>query len=134
MVLALVEDTAARFHVDRARIYVTGFSMGGSGTWDLVTRHPGTFAAAIPVSGVNDPSRAAAISDLPVWAFHGADDEVSPVENTRAMVDRLRRNGSAVRFTEVRGVGHGAAGHAYGAAETFRWLFAQRRRDVAAAP
>lgn len=127
MVLEVIRIVQGRYAIDPDRIYLTGPSMGGSGTWDLVTRHPHVFAAAVPITGVNDPSRAAAIADLPIWAFHGARDEISSVDNTRVMVAALRRLGSPVRFTELDGVGHDAWTPAYGSLDTYRWLFAQRR-------
>ena len=101
--------------------------MGGSGTWDLVTRHPGLFAAAVPITGVSDPSRAQVIAALPVWAFHGTSDEISSIDNTRAMVEALRRLGSPVRFTALVGTGHDSWTEAYASPELFPWLFAQRR-------
>ena len=117
----------AQYTLDPHRLYVTGYSMGGSGTWDLVTRHPRYFAAAVPVTGVNDPSRADAIADLPIWAFHGALDDVSPARNSRSMVEALRQRGSPVKYTEFEGVGHGSAAAAYSNLEMYRWLFSQRR-------
>ena len=127
LTVALVERLRARHPIDGGRIYLTGPSMGGSGTWDLVTRHPGLFAAAVPITGVNDPSRAPAIAGLPVWAFHGTRDEISSVENTRAMVTALQAVGSPVRYTELEGVGHDSWTAAYASPALFPWLFAQRR-------
>jgi predicted peptidase len=136
MTLEVIRQLAARFPIDPARIYVTGFSMGGSGTWDMITRHPEVFAAAVPVTGVGDPSRAPVIARLPIWAFHGELDDVSPVENSRKMMAALRQAGSDARYTELAGVGHGSAGPAYSNAELYGWLFAQRRepRPGTAAP
>lgn len=117
--------------VDPNRIYVTGPSMGGSGTWDFITRHPGIFAAAIPVTGVGDPSRAEVIVDLPIWAFHGTLDTVSPIANIRAMKRALAAAGSTrARFSELQGVGHDSWNHAYSQIETYRWLFEQRRPQL----
>lgn len=114
--------------IDAHRVYLTGPSMGGSGTWDFITRHPGIFAAAVPVTGVGDPSRAQVIAELPIWAFHGTRDTVSPIENARAMQRALAAVGSKVaRFEELPGVGHASWDEAYSQLETYRWLFAQRR-------
>jgi predicted peptidase len=123
----VLKRVCAEYPIDADRVYVTGPSMGGSGTWDLITRHPGTFAAAVPVTGVNDPSRARVIAELPIWAFHGSRDEVSPVQNTRAMVAALRALGSPVRFTEIPDAGHDSWTRAYSDLDMYRWLFAQRR-------
>lgn len=122
-VLALVRK---EYGIDPARIYVTGSSMGASGTWDYITRYPGIFAAAITINGINDPSRAKVIQALPIWSFHGDKDKVSPVENTRAMVDALRKLGSPIKYTEVAGMGHDGGLVAYGDREAMRWLLAQR--------
>jgi predicted peptidase len=125
-VLAQLKKTYA---VDPRRIYVTGYSMGGSGTWDFVTRHPEVFAAAIPVTGVNDPRRAEAIARLPIWAFHGETDPVSPASNTRAMVERLRSLGAPVRYTELAGVGHDSDRAVYFDDAVYTWLFAQSKPE-----
>jgi predicted peptidase len=128
MTFEVLERVRARYNVDPSRLYVTGPSMGGSGTWDFITRHPGVFAAAVPVTGVNDPSRAPVIAGLPIWAFHGSRDTISSAANTRAMVEALRRLGSPVKFTELEAVGHDSWTHAYANLELYRWLFAQRGR------
>ena len=101
--------------------------MGGSGTWDFITRHPGIVAAAIPVTGVGDPSRAGVIANLPIWAFHGTRDEISPIENARAMQRALSALGGKARFTEYEGVGHDSWSRTYSERDTFVWLFEQRR-------
>jgi predicted peptidase len=119
-----------RHPVDPDRVYLTGISMGGSGTWDFVTRHPGVFAAAVPVTGVGDPARAPVVAKLPIWAFHGTLDAISPVENARTMKRALEAAGSThFRLSELEGVGHDSWRRAYGQLETFRWLLAQRRGD-----
>lgn len=130
--LDLLDEVGRAWSIDPDRLYVTGSSMGGTGTWDFVTRNPGRFAAAVPVNGINDPGRAAAIATLPIWAFHGAQDDVSPVGNTRAMVDALRRQGSPVRYTEFADLGHGCEARAWSTPGLFPWLFAQRRGKSAA--
>ena len=127
----IVSDVVAEYNIDKARIYITGFSMGGSGTWDYITRHPGVFAAAMPISGVNDPSRAAAIAALPIWAFHGALDDVCPAGNTRAMVAALRKLGSPIKYTEVPNTGHACDFAAFDNPEVLRWMFAQRLAPTA---
>jgi predicted peptidase len=128
LVLAGIDELQATYAIDPDRIYLTGASAGGAGTWDLISRNgTGRFAAAVPVTGANDPSRAAVIARLPIWAFHGAEDAVSPVENTREMVRNLRALGSPVKYTEYPGVGHDSWTRAYAEPELFTWLFAQTR-------
>jgi predicted peptidase len=135
LVLVGIDELRAKYAIDPDRIYLTGASAGGAGTWDLITRNgTGRFAAAVPVTGANDPSRAAVIARLPIWVFHGANDELSPVENTREMVGNLRALGSPVKYTEYPGVGHDSWGPAYAELELFPWLFSQRRGDDAPRP
>jgi predicted peptidase len=128
LVLAALDDLQAKYSIDADRIYLTGASAGGAGTWDLVTRNGvGRFAAAVPITGANDPSRAPAIATLPIWAFHGANDDLSPVTNTREMVGALRKLGSPVKYTEYAREGHACWDRAYAENDLFPWLFAQRR-------
>lgn len=128
MTFDVIRHLQTQYSLDADRLYITGYSMGGSGTWDFITRHPGIFAAAVPVTGVNDPSRANVLGHLAIWAFHGENDPVSPVSNTREMVDRLRQLGSKVRFSELKQVGHDSSRFAYEDIEVYRWILAQRKQ------
>jgi predicted peptidase len=116
-------------NVDTSRVYVTGLSMGGMGTWDILEREPGLFAAAVPMSGGGDTRHAAEIKDTPVWAFHGGADELVPVEASRDMVQALRDAGGSPKYTEVAGGGHAIWGDVYEDAGNtlYPWLFSQRR-------
>jgi predicted peptidase len=129
--LQVLQEVERDYSVDKARVYITGPSMGGAGTWDYITRYAGLFAAAVPINGVNDPSRAATIATLPIWAFHGANDPVSPVSNTRTMVAALRKLGSTVRYSELPQAGHDCNAAAYHDLDVMRWLLAQRRAGAA---
>src|SRR5690606_10323145 len=95
-----------QFNIDTQRIYLTGYSMGGEGAFDLISRKPELFAAAVPVCPVADTAKAALIKDNNIWVFHGADDEVNDVQYSRMMIDALRRQGSNPIYTEYPGVGH----------------------------
>ena len=134
LTVALVDDLIARYPIDAGRVYVMGFSMGGSGVWDVLMRHPGVFAAGIPITGVGDVGRAGLLADTSIWAFHGELDEVSPVGNGRSMFDALKKYGTRARYTEYKGVGHGSVGPALDEPELFPWLFAQRRSDRTGEP
>jgi predicted peptidase len=134
LTVALINELLARHPIDPERVYVMGFSMGGSGVWDMLMRHPGVFAAGIPITGVGDVSRANLLADTPIWAFHGELDRVSPAENGRRMFDALRKHGDRARYTEYQGVGHGSLGRALEEPELFPWLFAQRRSERAGRP
>ena len=128
LVLFLLDELEQKYSLDADRFYVSGHSSGAAGTWDIVSRRAtDRFAAAVPVTGTNDPSRAGAISKLPIWAFHGAKDEVSPVSNSREMVAALRALGSPVRYTEYADIGHDTLARAYREPELVPWLLAQRR-------
>jgi dienelactone hydrolase len=80
--------------------------VGGYGTWDLVSRRPELFAAAIPVSGGGDPAQAAKLAKLPIWAFHGDADPLVPVERARDMIAAIKKAGGEPKYTEYKGVGH----------------------------
>jgi len=122
-----VHDLLEREPIDPDRVYLTGLSMGGYGAWDLAARHPERFAAVVPVCGGGDPAQADRLRDLPIWVWHGDRDRSVPVEQSRRMVEALRRAGSAVRYDELPGVGHGSWKQAYGAGGAIDWMFAQRR-------
>ena len=134
LTVALVSDLLARYPIDAGRVYVIGFSMGGSGVWDILMRHPGVFAAGVPITGVGDVSRAGLLADTSIWAFHGELDDVSPASNGRIMFDGLKKHGTRARYTEYKGVGHGSVGPALEEPELFPWLFGQRRPDGAGQP
>jgi predicted peptidase len=126
LVVELLDSLSREFAIDRDRMYLTGQSLGGFGTWDIITKRPGLFAAAVPVCGEGTPSRAASARDVPIWAFHGARDEAVPVSGSREMVAALRASGSAVKYTEYPDVGHDVWLRAYAEPGLPDWLFAQR--------
>jgi hypothetical protein len=95
----IMDSLLFEFSVDTNRMYITGLSMGGYGTWDLIIRYPNKFAAAIPVCGGGDTSKAVVIKDVPLWDFHGALDFTVPVNNSRDMINALERAGSTVVYT-----------------------------------
>ena len=114
--------------VDRDRVYVTGLSMGGYGTWDLISRKPEWFAAAMPVCGGGDPKQVAKLVRLPIFIHHGADDGNVAPWNSRLMYLALVMAGSnSVRYNEYPGCGHPSWRPAYDNPKNFDWLFAQRR-------
>ncbi len=126
-VVALIEEVADNLPVDRDRVYITGFSMGGFGTWSLMKSHPDLMAAAVPIAGGGDANAAETMKAIPVWAFHGDEDDQVDVERSRKPVEALRALGAAVKYTEYEGMGHGSAGPAYDTEELHTWMFSQRR-------
>jgi predicted peptidase len=134
-VLELADALAGEFTVDLARLLVAGLSMGGYGTWDLLARVPDRIAGAMPVCGGGDPSKAAAMARVPVWAFHGAEDPVVPVAGSRRMVAALKQAGGRVRYTEYPKLGHNAWDRAFADRRALRWLLSQQpRRSPPAQP
>jgi predicted peptidase len=125
--LELLSWVRANFAVDPTRLLVTGLSMGGYGTWDIVARHHTLFAGALALCGGGDPTQAALIRELPIWAFHGDRDEAVPVRGSRQMIAALRQVGGQPRYTEVAGRGHDVWTVAYRDPAVVRWLLSQRR-------
>jgi predicted peptidase len=125
--LALVDSLVEEFDLDADRVYLAGLSMGGFGVWDIITRQPGKFAAAIPVCGGGDEKTVTReVARVPVWAFHSDDDGAVNVVRTRNMVAAMRAQGGQPRYTEYRGIGHNSWDAAFAEPEIFPWLFAQR--------
>jgi predicted peptidase len=124
--LNMIEDN---YPIDPDRIYVTGISMGGYAAWEALIRHPQRFAAAIPVCGGGDVSHADRVKNIPVWAFHGADDPVVPVECSRSMIKMIKNAGGQPLYTEYPGAGHNSWDRAYAEPELLSWLFSQKRAE-----
>ena len=127
LMLALVDKTIAELPVDRSRVYVTGVSMGGFGTWDMIQRRPELFAAAMPICGGGDTHLAWKIRDIPIWVWHGDKDDVVWPSRSRETVAALWSVDGRVRYTEVPGCGHGVWHPAYASQEALKWLFDQHR-------
>lgn len=113
--------------VDPDRVYVTGISMGGYGTWDLISRRPELFAAALPICGGGDVAQAGRIARIPLWTFHGSKDNAVPVCRSRNMVSALWQAGSDAHYREYPDAGHGVWGRTYADGEVLKWFFSQRR-------
>lgn len=127
MALELVRQLQRDFSIDPSRIYVTGLSMGGFGTWDAIQRHPDWFAAAIPVCGGGDTAKAADIAHIPVWVFHGGSDRVVKTQRSRDMVAALKAAGGSPKYTEYPGVGHNSWSATYANPDVYTWLFSQHK-------
>jgi predicted peptidase len=132
---ALLDEVTAKLKVDTNRVYLTGLSMGGFGTWSLALAQPERFAAIAPICGggdyvpllLSDRSRTAALKTLGVWAFHGGkDDLVKPIESER-MVDAFRRFGNDAKLTIYRDAGHDSWTETYDNPELYEWFLRHRR-------
>ena len=128
LVMELLDALQKEFHFDEKCLYVTGQSMGGFGTWAIITQHPERFAAAVPICGGGEPNDAVKARAIPIWAFHGDKDSVVPVHYTREMIAALRKVGAEPRYWEYEGGTHaGTAERAYCEPDLIKWMFEQRR-------
>ncbi len=125
--IALVEKLSVDLPIDRDRIYVTGQSLGGYGTWAAISYFPDFFAAAVPVCGGGRTARARFLVGTPVWAFHGSLDPIVWPRESRRMIAALRKAGGSPRYTEFKFVSHNAWTAAYSHPELVPWLFSQAR-------
>jgi predicted peptidase len=124
--LAILDAVQEEFATDRRRVYLTGISIGGFGTWQMAAAHPDRWAAIVPVCGLSPPAKAGAIKDIPCWCFHGAEDGNVAVDCSRTMIDALRTAGGSPRYTEYAGVGHNSWDRAYATDELYDWLIQQK--------
>lgn len=135
-VVKLIKKLIGEYNIDPKRIYVTGMSMGGVGTFSVISAYPELFAAAIPICGQGDPKQASKIRNIPIWVFHAEDDPVVPVEGSRSMVRALVDVGGKVKYTEypkgyMDSIGvfpHGSWVPTYENEEVIDWMFEQRKR------
>jgi predicted esterase len=127
--IGLVDQLASTYHIDPDRVYVTGLSMGGMGTWSAVTAQPTRFAAAVPMSGNGDTNPAASVASVPFWFFHANDDGTVGVSGSDALVAALRNAGASTIYTRYDFGNHGIWPVAYGHPLLYPWLVSQRRNN-----
>ena len=129
--LDIVDETIARsladYNVDKHRIYLTGLSMGGYGTWAYGARHPEMFAALIPICGGGQTTDAPALAKVPIRVFHGGVDSVVNPSASRAMVEAVKNAGGNIEYTEYPDLNHNSWDATYGNPDVIAWLLAQRR-------
>lgn len=134
--LALLDDVMARYRTDPTRVYLTGLSMGGYGTWSLASKYPERFAAVAPICGggeiidmlLANRSKAAALKSLGVWAFHGAKDPVVPLNESERLVQTLKKIGATdVQLTVYPEAGHDSWTEAYNNPKLFEWFLQHTR-------
>jgi predicted peptidase len=122
LILDVIEKTKKEYKIDDKRLYITGLSMGGFGTWSLICKYPDMFAAAAPVCGGGNPADAAKIKDLPIWNFHGDKDNAVPIKRSQEMIDALKAAGGTPKFTIYPGVGHNSWDKAYRDEKLYEWF------------
>lgn len=136
MALRCVEQTSREYAIDPERLYLTGLSLGGHGTWLIGAQYAHQFAALVPICGFIElgPSSGAVkeiaphLTDIPIWCFHGGADTNVPPEKSREVVAAVRAAGGEVKYTEYPGVAHNSWDRAYDERALWEWLFAQRRQ------
>ncbi len=128
MALGILEDVEKNYSVDPKRVYLTGLSMGGYGTWSLAVTMPDKWAAIVPICGRGDPKQAEKIKDLPCWAFHGDADPAVKVTGSRDMIAAIKKAGGHPKYTEYPGVGHNSWTKAYATDELYTWLLKQSKK------
>jgi predicted peptidase len=131
---ALLNEVVASYAVDTDRLYLTGLSMGGYGTWHLAATYPQRFAALTPICGggpwfAGFPEKVSVLKDVPIWVFHGAQDDVVSLEESERMVDALRACGSSVRFTVYPDADHDSWTETYDNPELYEWFLQHTRRE-----
>ncbi len=135
--LAILDQVIATYPVDPNRIYVSGLSMGGIGTWDAIRHRPKRFAAGMPLSGGGNKDQGTALSTIPIWAYHGADDLVVPTRGTDEMQDAIVAAGGSIEYSRPAGIAHSGWPTFYNnttyltstGQSTYTWLFAQQNND-----
>lgn len=122
--LKYVETT---YKVDPDRVYVTGLSMGGFGTWQLAANYPDRFAAIVPICGAGEKDTAASIAHVPTWVFHGGNDGAVPLRGSTEMIKAMQQAGGDPKFTFYPLADHDSWTESYNNPELYEWLLAQRR-------
>ena len=130
---ALLDLLIGKYRVDTSRIYLTGLSMGGSGSWHFATEYPSLFAAVVPICGWAEPytgfpDKVKAIKDVPIWVFHGAKDDVIPLSSSQELVEVLEAHQGNVKFTIYPDLDHDSWSEAYANPELYQWLLKQQNQ------
>jgi len=126
-VSTLIDKIAKDYRVDTDRVYLTGLSMGGFGTWYTALYFPEKFAAIVPICGGGVPQMAHALKNVPVWCFHGDQDLVVPISQSQNMIDSLKPYNDNVKFTVYAGVGHDSWTQTYDNDDIYDWMLSHKR-------
>jgi predicted peptidase len=127
----LLDDVRSKYSVDPDRIYLTGLSMGGFGTWQMAMRYPNLFAAIVPICGGGDANRVKAIAKIPTWVFHGEDDPTVPIKRSEEMVEAMKNAGATdIHFTRYPKTGHDSWTKAYNDPKLYEWLLGHKRTEA----
>lgn len=124
---SMLDDLKKKYRVDHDRIYLTGLSMGGFGTWNFASEYPEEFAAIVPVCGGGNPAEVWKLRHMAVWCFHGAKDDVVLPSQSQKMVDELKKYNPGVRFTLYPDANHNSWDTTYSNDSLYTWLLEQRK-------
>ncbi len=127
---ALVESCLRKYRVDRDRVYLTGLSMGGFGTWAAAAERPDLYAAIAPICGGLDPALAKPLANMPIWATHGDADTAVPISESQGIIDALRALGAKPRFDIIKGGGHDVWTPVYAGQEIYDWFLTHKRQKA----
>jgi len=127
LVIKLIRYIKNKYRVDKERVYLTGLSMGGYGTWNIAMKYPTEFAAIVPICGGGDMDNIGQLRNMPVWCFHGAKDEVVKPKESIRLIDTLKKFNPNTKLTIYPEAGHDSWTEAYNNDSLFNWLFAQKR-------
>lgn len=127
VLINLLDDIVARYDVDTERIYLTGLSMGGYGSWALASEYPDRFAAVAPICGGGNRIMSIVLKDMPIWAFHGAKDSVVPVEESKDIVEAIKARGGNAKLTIYPDANHDSWTETYNNQKLYDWLLDHRR-------
>ncbi len=126
LLLELIDYTKETYSIDERRLYATGLSMGGHGTYDMLLRNPGMFAAAVVVCSFIDVREASILAETPLWIFHGEEDQVVPVDHARVLVNALEMVGGKPKYTEYPATNHNSWEQAFAEDKMYSWLFKRK--------
>jgi predicted peptidase len=127
--IELIDHILAEFPVNRQKIFLTGLSMGGYGTWDLAAAFPGYFAAIVPICGVGNPADACNLKNIPTWVFHGEKDEIVSVQKSLEMIEAIQNCNGNVHFTIYPDAGHDSWTKTYANPKLYEWLLNQNKMN-----
>jgi predicted peptidase len=123
------KELKTKYKIDPSRVYLTGMSLGGFGTWDLASRYPDIFAAVVPLCGGGRANMVEKMKDVPTWVFHGDQDRVVSISRSEEMVDAMKRLGSEPKFSILKGEGHGIQ-RVYSDQTLYEWLLSHQKKAV----
>jgi predicted peptidase len=129
LVILLMTKVITAYKIDTARIYVIGLSMGGYGVWDIISRIPYKFAAAVPICGGGDENQANKLTNIPIWAFHGKKDKLVKVTRSRNMIKAIKQAGGDPKYSEFENAGHGVWVNAFDEPNLLNWIFLQKKSN-----